>query len=94
VRSLPGMGGILVVTDEFDLVRSIFSPNEANSKLVVHADRPLPITIGGQCYIGRQSRTESAYRTSSASVFHLAATGRHQVLQANAEGARNPVQDR
>jgi uncharacterized DUF497 family protein len=34
VRSFPSVGGLLVVIDEFDLVRSMFGPDEADTELV------------------------------------------------------------
>jgi hypothetical protein len=37
-----------VIINELNTVRPVASPDEADAKLVVHADRPLALAVGGQ----------------------------------------------
>src|SRR5690625_7597662 len=52
IRISPGWIGSIrslsVVVDEFDIVRTSISPDEAETPLRVHADAVLPATVAGQ----------------------------------------------
>ena len=37
-----------MVIDKFDIVGSVVGPDEADTELIVHADRPLALTVGDQ----------------------------------------------